>query len=97
MINFDDCEDVDLVVKIKLCIQCLLFYKVLLLNDDFMLMEFVVYVFECLFKMIYVQVIEIMLMVYCKGVVVVGVFLYEIVEMKVVQVMEFVCCQQYLL
>jgi hypothetical protein len=50
-------------------------YKVLLLNDDFTPMEFVVHVLERLFNMTHAQAIEIMLTVHRKGVAVVGVFL----------------------
>ncbi len=64
-------------------------YKVLLLNDDFTPMEFVVHVLERFFGLSNAQAIEIMLTVHRKGVALVGVFPHEIAETKVHQVMDF--------
>ena len=64
-------------------------YKVLLLNDDYTPMEFVVHVLERFFGMTHAQAFEIMLTVHKKGVAVVGVFSHEIAETKVAQVMDF--------
>lgn len=64
-------------------------YKVLLLNDDYTPMEFVVHVLERFFGLNHAQSVEIMLTVHRKGVAVVGVFAYEIAETKVTQVMDF--------
>ncbi|MBO9474506.1 ATP-dependent Clp protease adapter ClpS [Shimia sp. MMG029] len=63
-------------------------YKVLLLNDDYTPMEFVVHVLERFFGMTHAQAFEIMLTVHKKGVAVVGVFSHEIAETKVTQVMD---------
>ena len=64
-------------------------YKVLLLNDDYTPMEFVVHVLERFFGMSHSQAFEIMLTVHKKGMAVVGVFSFEIAETKVAQVMDF--------
>lgn len=64
-------------------------YKVLLLNDDFTPMEFVVHVLERFFGMTHAQSFELMLTVHKKGVAVVGVFSHEVAETKVGQVMDF--------
>jgi len=64
-------------------------YKVLLLNDDYTPMEFVVLILERFFGMTHAQSFEIMLTVHKKGVAVVGVFSHEIAETKVGQVMDF--------
>jgi len=64
-------------------------YKVLLLNDDFTPMEFVVHVLERFFGLNHAQSFEIMLTVHKKGLAVVGVFAFEIAETKVGQVMDF--------
>lgn len=64
-------------------------YKVLLLNDDYTPMEFVVHVLERFFGMTHAQAFEVMLTVHKKGVAVVGVFSHEIAETKVGQVMDF--------
>ena len=70
-------------------------YKVLMLNDDFTPMEFVVHVLERLFNMTHAQAIEIMLTVHRKGIAVVGVFSHEVAETKVAQVMELAHRQQH--
>lgn len=64
-------------------------YKVMLLNDDYTPMEFVVYVLERFFGINHQQSVEIMLTVHKKGLAVVGVFTFEIAETKVTQVMDF--------
>lgn len=80
--------DVNLAVKPKAKSKRPPLYKVLLLNDDFTPMEFVVMVLERFFGMNHAQAFEIMLTVHKKGLAVVGVFAYEIAETKVNQVME---------
>ncbi len=64
-------------------------YKVMLLNDDYTPMEFVVHVLERFFGMSHAEAFEIMLTVHKKGLAVVGVFSHEIAETKVTQVMDF--------
>ncbi|MDF1872940.1 ATP-dependent Clp protease adapter ClpS [Vannielia sp.] len=64
-------------------------YKVMLLNDDYTPMEFVVHVLERFFKMTHAEAFEIMLTVHKKGLAVVGVFSHEVAETKVAQVMDF--------
>ncbi|WP_316013508.1 ATP-dependent Clp protease adapter ClpS [Roseobacter sp. HKCCA0434] len=64
-------------------------YKVLLLNDDYTPMEFVVHVLQRFFGITHGQAVEIMLTVHKKGVAVVGVFSREIAETKVTQVMDY--------
>lgn len=64
-------------------------YKVMLLNDDFTPMEFVVLVLERFFGKNSTQAFEIMLTVHKKGLAMVGVFSHEVAETKVSQVMDF--------
>jgi ATP-dependent Clp protease adaptor protein ClpS len=64
-------------------------YKVLLLNDDFTPMEFVVHVLKAFFQMDTEQATRVMLHVHQKGVGVCGVFSYEVAETKVNQVLDF--------
>lgn len=64
-------------------------YKVLLLNDDYTPMEFVVLVLERFFGISHQQAFDLMLTVHKKGLAVVGVFSHEIAETKVAQVMDF--------
>ena len=64
-------------------------FKVLLLNDDYTPMEFVVMVLKRFFSMDLEQATRVMLHVHQKGVGVCGIFPYEIAETKVNQVMDF--------
>ena len=64
-------------------------YKVLLLNDDYTPMEFVVHVLERFFQITSTQAYELMMTVHKKGMAVVGVFSHDVAETKVMQVMEF--------
>ncbi|MEM6679089.1 MAG: ATP-dependent Clp protease adapter ClpS [Pseudomonadota bacterium] len=63
-------------------------YKVLMLNDDYTPMEFVVYVLQRFFNMDQAKSVETMLTVHNKGVAVVGVYPFEVAETKVTQVMD---------
>ena len=64
-------------------------YRVLLLNDDYTPMEFVVHVLERFFKKGREEATRIMLHVHQHGVGECGVFTYEVAETKVTQVMDF--------
>lgn len=58
-------------------------YKVLLHNDDFTTMEFVVWVLESVFNMAEEQAVQVMLNVHLRGVGVAGIYTYEIAETKI--------------
>ncbi len=62
-------------------------YKVILLNDDYTPMEFVVIVLEKFFRKDRVEATRIMLHVHQKGVGICGVYTRDIAETKVQQVM----------
>ncbi len=64
-------------------------YKVLMLNDDYTPMEFVVMVLKRFFGMDLEQATRVMLHVHQRGVGVCGIFTYEVAETKVHQVMDF--------
>ena len=64
-------------------------YKVLMLNDDYTPMEFVVHVLERFFNKQREDATRIMLHVHQNGVGECGVFTYEVAETKVTQVMDF--------
>ena len=64
-------------------------FKVLMLNDDYTPMEFVVLVLKRFFHMDMEQATRVMLHVHQRGVGVCGIFPYEIAETKVNQVMDF--------
>jgi ATP-dependent Clp protease adaptor protein ClpS len=63
-------------------------YKVIMLNDDYTPMEFVILVLERFFSKSHEESTQIMLHVHQKGVGVCGVFTYEVAETKVQQVMD---------
>ena len=81
-------NDTGVVVKAKPKTKRPSLYKVLMLNDDYTPMEFVVYVLERFFNIGHERAVEIMLTVHNKGVAVVGVYPFEVAETKVTQVMD---------
>lgn len=64
-------------------------YRVLILNDDFTPMEFVIHILQQFFRMNSEDATQIMLHVHQKGVGVCGVYTYEVAETKVTQVIDF--------
>jgi ATP-dependent Clp protease adaptor protein ClpS len=64
-------------------------YKVLLLNDDYTPMEFVIMVLQVFFSKSNDDAMRIMLHVHQKGVGVCGVYTFEVAETKVTQVMDY--------
>jgi ATP-dependent Clp protease adaptor protein ClpS len=64
-------------------------YKVLMLNDDYTPMEFVVLILQRYFSMDIEDATRVMLQVHQNGVAVCGVFTYEVAETKVAQVIDF--------
>ena len=63
-------------------------YKVLILNDDYTPMEFVVYLLKIFFNKSNEEATKIMLHVHQNGIGVCGIFSYEIAETKVIQVLD---------
>jgi ATP-dependent Clp protease adaptor protein ClpS len=57
-------------------------FKVLLHNDDYTTMEFVVWVLETVFNMPEEQAVQVMLNVHLRGTGVAGIYTYEVAEMK---------------
>ncbi|MEM7188212.1 MAG: ATP-dependent Clp protease adapter ClpS [Pseudomonadota bacterium] len=84
----NDDGDVSVITKAKPKTKRPSLYKVLMLNDDYTPMEFVVYVLERFFNMDHARSVEIMLTVHNKGIAVVGVYPFEVAETKVTQVMD---------
>lgn len=58
-------------------------FKVLLHNDDYTTMEFVVWILESVFNMPEEQAVQVMLNVHIQGVGVAGLYTFEVAEMKV--------------
>jgi ATP-dependent Clp protease adaptor protein ClpS len=64
-------------------------YKVLMLNDDYTPMEFVVLVLQRFFRMSIEDATRVMLHVHQRGVGICGIFSYEVAETKVSQVIDY--------
>ncbi|HEB80066.1 MAG TPA: ATP-dependent Clp protease adapter ClpS [Rhodospirillales bacterium] len=92
--RFDD-QDADVAVKSRAKTKKPSMYKVLMLNDDYTPMEFVVNVLERLFGMSVDEATRVMFHVHQKGVGMCGVFTYEVAETKVNQVMEMARREQH--
>jgi ATP-dependent Clp protease adaptor protein ClpS len=82
-------SDTGVITKTRPKTQKPALYKVLLLNDDFTPMEFVVHVLELFFNKSGEDAYTIMLHVHQKGVGVCGVYTFEVAETKVTQVMDY--------
>ena len=91
--NDRDGEDNDLgsgvITRTKPKIKKPSLYRVLLLNDDYTPMEFVIHVLERFFRKTREEATQIMLHVHNSGVGQCGIFTYEVAETKVTQVMDF--------
>ena len=85
-INNDDIE-VGVAIKERPKTKRPSMYKVLMLNDDYTPMEFVVYVLQLFFEMSNDMAMQVMLHVHQRGVGICGVYTYEVAETKVAQVM----------
>lgn len=85
----DNDRDIGIATKTKPKVKKPSLYRVLLLNDDYTPMEFVVHVLERFFQKNRDQATQIMLHVHNHGVGECGVFTYEVAETKVTQVMDF--------
>ena len=83
-----DSPNVGVVVKARPKTRKPAMYKVLMLNDDYTPMEFVVHVLERFFQKSREEATRVMLHVHRRGVGVCGVFTYEVAETKVTQVMD---------
>ena len=85
----DDDGRTDLITKTKPRTRKPSLYKVLILNDDYTPMEFVVDVLERFFGLGLEEATRVMLHVHHKGAGICGVFTYEIAETKVTQVTDY--------
>jgi ATP-dependent Clp protease adaptor protein ClpS len=70
-------------------------FKILLHNDDYTTMEFVVYILTTIFQQPAEEAIRIMLQVHQQGIGVAGVFTYEIGETKVTKVLDLAKQHEY--
>jgi ATP-dependent Clp protease adaptor protein ClpS len=88
MSTYDPERDQATVTESKQKLQKPPLYKVLLHNDNYTTMEFVVWVLQTVFHRSETDAVRIMLQVHHQGIGVAGVYTYEIAEMKVAKVIE---------
>jgi ATP-dependent Clp protease adaptor protein ClpS len=86
--NNDDGPQSGVVIKSRPKTKRPAMFKVLMLNDDYTPMEFVVHVLERFFSKNREEATRIMMHVHQRGVGVCGVYTYEVAETKVTQVMD---------
>ncbi|MBC7800408.1 MAG: ATP-dependent Clp protease adapter ClpS [Gemmatimonadaceae bacterium] len=86
--NNGDGPSIGVVVKARPKTRKPAMYKVLMLNDDYTPMEFVVHVLERFFQKTREEATRIMFHVHRRGVGVCGAYTYEVAETKVTQVMD---------
>ena len=86
--DVDNGSDAGIAVRTKPKTKKPAMYQVIMLNDDYTPMEFVILVLERFFSKSSEEATQIMMHVHQKGVGVCGVFTFEVAEMKVQQVMD---------
>ena len=82
-------EELGVITKEKPEIKKPNMYAVVLINDDYTPMEFVIYVLQTIFKKSYEEAKEIMLLVHNEGKGICGIYSLDIAETKANQVVEF--------
>ena len=85
----DDGQGAAIAEKEALALEPPRLYQVVMLNDDYTPMEFVVHILEKIFSKTRDEAIEVMLHVHRNGVGICGIFTFEVAETKVTQVIEF--------
>ena len=84
----DDDQDFGVALDVRPKTKWPPLYKVMILNDDYTPMEFVIMILERFFGMTHQESFDLMLTLHKKGLAVVGVFSHEIAETKVTQVID---------
>ena len=82
-------DDLGVITKVKPKLKKPNMYAVVLINDDYTPMEFVIYVLQTIFKKNYDEAKQVMLLVHNEGKGICGVFPLDIAETKANQVVEF--------
>jgi ATP-dependent Clp protease adaptor protein ClpS len=70
-------------------------YKVLIHNDDFTTMDFVIFVLQTVFQRTEADAVRVMLQVHTQGVGVAGIYTYEVAEMKASKATELAQSHEY--
>ena len=82
-------EDQGVITKVRKALKKPSMFAVLLINDDYTPMEFVIYILQSIFKKSYEEAKTIMLEVHNKGKGICGIYSLDIAETKANQVIEF--------
>ena len=85
----DDRPETGIVTKTRQKTKKPSMYKVILLNDDYTPMEFVVHVLQKFFHKSHDDAVQIMLHVHQRGVGICGVYPFDVAETKVTQVIDY--------
>ena len=93
--NENDTADVGVVTKEEVKVKKPILYKVILLNDDYTPMEYVVILLKSIFNKSQDEAVNIMLTIHQKGSGVCGVYTLEIAETKVDTVMKMAKTDQH--
>ena len=88
-------EDLDVITKEKVKTKKPSMYVVVLINDDYTPMEFVIYILQTVFRKDYEEAKKIMLLVHNKGKGICGIYSLDIAETKANQVIEFARLNQH--
>ena len=94
MPEFPD-KDTDVLTDSKTKLEKPKLFKVLLHNDDFTTMEFVVFVLEYVFMRDAMEAFSIMLKVHNEGVGIAGIYPYEVATMKAEKAMNLARAREY--
>lgn len=70
-------------------------FRVLLHNDDYTTMEFVVFILQSIFQKEETEAVQIMLHVHTRGLGVAGIYTYEVAETKVTEVTALASANEY--
>lgn len=81
--------DGDVLLKTQSKVKRPSLYKVILLNDDYTPMDFVIYILERFFNKSVDEAIQIMLQVHNNGSAICGIYTFEVAEAKSVSVMDY--------
>tara|TARA_B100000242_G_scaffold246335_1_gene186987 strand:- start:30 stop:356 length:327 start_codon:yes stop_codon:yes gene_type:complete len=82
-------ENLGVITKEKSLVKKPDMYAVILINDDYTPMEFVIYVLQTIFKKNYEEAKKVMLLVHNEGKGICGIYSLDIAESKANQVIEF--------
>ena len=94
MVDFDE-TDGDVLTESKTRLEKPKLYKVILHNDDFTTMEFVVFVLQYVFNRTDAEAFTIMLKVHNEGIGIAGIYPYEIANMKSEKAMNLAKAREY--